>query len=559
MRPARSVAADLILTNARVLTMDPDQPRAEAVALAGAGIVAVGAVSDILPLAGPATRVIDAGGRSLLPGFVESHMHLFAGGAELAQLQLAGVRGEGALSALVRDYAAARRDRVILGQGADYAMLGGGPITREALDRVCPDRPLLIAAMDHHTMWANTAALAGAGILQGLATPPGSEVVMGRDGLASGELREAAAFGPVLRYAGADRARLGLDTGGEPEVPPTAAERATDKAAIRAGLAHAARHGVTSITNMDGNLYTLDLLAEIEAEGELTARVKVPFHFKNHMELAALDVASAMAARWQGDWLTSGMVKLFMDGVVESRTALMLGDYADQPGWRGAALFGADRFARIAVEADRRGLQIAVHAIGDGAVRRVLDGYDAVMVANGRRDSRHRVEHVELIDPADIPRFGAMGVVAAMQPPHVPGAMDFPAEPALTRFGRARWGDTYVWAALMAAGADICFASDWPVSDINPLRGIQAALTRRPWATGLPDHRIGLMATLKAYTSGGAYSAHREHRTGMIRAGHLGDLVLLSGDIEAVAPGDIAGLAVDLTICGGRVTHGGEA
>lgn len=561
MTQAPSVTADpdLILTNARVLTMDPDQPRAEAVALAGGVIVAVGRSADIRPLAGRRTRVVDAGGRSLLPGFVESHMHLFAGGAELAQVQLAGLRGEAALSAVVRARATASDDPVILCQGADYAMLGDGPITRSALDRVCPDRPLLIAAMDHHTMWANTAALAGAGLLQGLATPPGSEVVMGGDGLASGELREAAAFGPVLRFAGAERARLGLDTGGEPLEPPSLAERAVDTAALRAGLAHAVRHGVTSVTNMDGNLYTLELLGEIEAEGGLTVRAKVPFHFKNHMDLGALDSASAMATRWRGDWLTSGFVKLFMDGVVESRTALMLHDYADQPGWRGEALFDAARFAEIAVEADRRGLQIAVHAIGDGAVRRVLDGYQAAMRANGARDSRHRIEHVELIDKGDIPRFGAMGVIASMQPPHVPGAMDFPAEPTLTRFGRARWGDTYAWAALVAAGARICFASDWPVSDINPLRGIQAALTREPWAAGLPDHRIGLMAVLQAYTLGGAYGEHSEHRKGMIRAGYFADLVLLSGDIEAVAHGDIALLGVDLTICGGRVTHRGLA
>lgn len=557
MAQALSVTADpdLILTNARGLTMDPACPHVEALALAGGMIVAVGRSAEIMPLAGRRTRVIDAAGRSLMPGFVESHMHLFAGGAELAQLQLAGVRGEARLAALVRAYAAGCDDPVILCQGADYALLGDGPVTRSALDRVSPDRPLLIAAMDHHTMWANTAALTGAGLIHGLATPPGSEVVMGNDGLASGELREAAAFGPVLRFAGADRARLGLDTGGEPEVRPSAAERAADKAAIRAGLAHAARHGVTSITNMDGNLYTLETLDEIRAAGGLTARVKVPFHFKNTMDLASLDLASAMAACWQGDWLTSGFVKLFMDGVVESGTALMLNDYADQPGWRGEALFDADRFAGIAIEADRRGLQIAVHAIGDGAVRRVLDGYQAAMTANGRRDSRHRVEHVELIDPADIPRFAAMGAMASMQPPHVPGAMDFPAEPALTRFGRARWGDTYVWADLAAAGARLCFASDWPVSDISPLRGIQTALTRQPWADGLRDQRIGLMATLAAYTTGGAYGEHMEHRKGMIRPGWLGDLVLLSGDIEAVEPGDIAGLSVDLTLCGGRVTH----
>ncbi len=551
-----SADPDLILTNARILTMDPAAPCAEAVALIGDQIVAVGRAADIEALKGRGTRVFDAKGRTLLPGFNESHMHLFAGGAELDQLQLAGVRGEADLTARIRAYAKGCRDRVLLAQGADYALLGDAPITRDVLDRASPDRPLVVAAMDHHTMWANTAALAEAGVLHGVATPTGSEVVMGADGLASGELREAGAFLPLLKFAGAERPRLGLDSGGEPDPPPDAAGRAHDKAAMRAGLAHVARHGFTSVTNMDGNLYTLALLEEIERDGELTARVKVPFHFKNSMDLASLQIASDMARRWQGDWLTSGFVKLFIDGVVESRTALMLNDYPDLPGWRGEPLFDPARFAEIAVEIDRRGLQIAVHAIGDGAVRVVLDGYQAAIRANGARDSRHRVEHIELIDPADIPRFGAMAVLASMQPPHVPGVMDFPLEPTLTRFGRARWGDTYPWQALVQAGARLCFASDWPVSDINPLRGISAALTRQPWADGLPDHRIGLMATLEAYTRGGAYAEHQDHRKGRIRTGYLADLVLLSGDIEAVSPAAIAEMAVDLTVCGGRVTHG---
>ena len=546
---------EMILFNARVLTMDTGNPRAQAVAIAGGRIVAVGSDAEVLPLAGPQTQCIDAMGKTLLPGFIESHMHLFAGGAELSQLQLGGVVGEAALTQAVRDFASVRDDRVILAQAADYGMLGDVPLDRHVLDRVLRDRPLVVTAQDHHTMWANTAALTAAGILHGLQTPPGSEVVMGPDGLANGELREAPAFGPVLRMAGIERSRLGLDTGGEPEPAPDAAAREADRAAIRAGLAHAARHGFTSITNMDGNRYTLEMLTEIETAGGLTARVKVPFHFKTFMELSSLDTASQMAAEWNSDWLSSGFVKLFMDGVIDSRTAVMLSDYPDQPGWRGEPLFAPERFAEVATEIDRRGLQIAVHAIGDGAVRSVLDGYEAARMANGARDSRHRVEHIELIDPADIARFSALGVMASMQPPHPPGAMDFPLEPTISRFGRERWADTYVWRSLVESGAPMAFASDWPVSDINPLRGISAALTREVWADGVPDQRLSLMQTLAAYTLGGAYGEHAEDRKGMLRVGYLADLVLLSGDIEAVSAVGIAGLDVALTICGGRVTY----
>jgi predicted amidohydrolase YtcJ len=545
---------DLVITHARILTMDADAPRAGAVAVQGGRILAVGTDAQILALVGPQTRVINAQGRSLLPGFVESHMHLFAGGAELSHLQLAGVRGERDLTARVRAYAAGRTEAVILCQAVDYAILGDAPLTRHVLDRVLADRPLLLTAQDHHTMWANTAALRAAGILGGHATPPGSEVVMGDDGLATGELREAPAFGPVLRFAGADRSRLGLDTGGEPDPAPDAAARALDCAAIKAGLDHAVRHGITSITNMDGNLYTLQLLDALRGQGALSARVKVPFHFKNFMEIERLEMASQMARDWQDDWLSAGFVKLFMDGVIDSGTAVMIDDYPDQPGWRGEPLFAPAHFAEIATEIDRRGLQIAVHAIGDGAVRTVLDGYAAARAANGARDSRHRIEHIEVIHPDDIARFKALGVMASMQPPHPPGAMDFPLEPTISRIGQARWGYAYPWAALQRAGAVLAFASDWPVSDINPLRGIQAALTRQPWAVADPDQRIGLMATLAAYTLGGAYGEHAEDHKGMVRVGYLADLVLLSGDIEAVAHDEIGAMAVDLTICGGQIT-----
>ena len=547
---------DLILTNARVLTMDAGYPRAGAVALRAGRIAAVGAPGEIEAMAGPATRVVDMGGRTVLPGFHESHMHLFAGGAEMTHLQLGGVRGLPALAARVQDWARAHSDRVILAQAADHGMLGNKQIDRAALDLVLADRPLLLVAQDHHTAWANTAALLAAGLLQGRATPPGTEVVMGGDGLATGELRESAAFGPVLALAGGDRPRLGLDTGEEPVPAPSQAEREADKVMIRAGLAHVARHGITSVTNMDGNGYTLELLAEIEAEGGLTARLKVPFHFKNHMDDGALATAAALAARWQGDWLSSGFVKLFMDGVLDSRTAVMLHDYADQPGWRGEPLFEAARFARLATAIDRLGLQIAVHAIGDGAVRIVLDGYAAAQLANGARDARHRIEHIEVIDPADIARFAALGVVASMQPPHPPGAMDFPLEPTLTRIGQSRWKDAFAVRALKEAGAQIAFASDWPISDINPLRGIQAAMTRKVWGKDDPDQRLGLMEALAAYTSGGAFCEHAETRKGMIRAGFLADLVVLSGDIEAVPAEGIASLSVDLTISGGRVVYG---
>lgn len=549
------MTADLILTNARVLTMDAARMRAEAVAFAAGRVLAVGSRA-VEALAGPGTQVIDCGGRSVLPGFVESHLHLVLGGNELDHLQLLGVRGAEALARAFRAYAAANPDKpLLMAQGADYGLLGHDT-TRADLDAIIADRPIAMTAPDHHTVWANTAALKAAGILHGARTPPGHEVVMGPDGTATGELREFEAFAPVVALGGERDLYLGIATGGEPDPWPSKAAMAIHKAKALAGLRHCAAHGITSIVNMDGNRYTLELLRALQREGNLLARVKVPFHFKPHMDLSELDRASAMARDFADDWLTSNMVKMFMDGVVDSRTAFMLNDYPGFPGHRAEPLFPPEVFAAICTEADRRGLQIAVHAIGDAAVRATLDGYEAARRANGARDSRHRIEHIELIDRADIPRLAALGVTASVQPPHPPGVMDFPMSTMDAVFPRDRWRDAYLWRTLADAGARIAYASDWPVTDVSVMRGIQAALTRVRYA-GAEDERLGRIETLAAYTSGGAWAAHRDGLTGRLQAGMAADAVVIDGDIESLAPEEIGTTGISLTIAGGRITHRG--
>ena len=545
--------AELIVTNARVLTMDPERPRAEAVAVADGRILAVGARAEVEALAGPGCRVVDAGGRTLLPGFVESHLHLVLGGNELTQLQLGGVEGFEPLQAAFRAYAAENPHLpLVMAQGASYEILGA-PVTRQDLDRIIPDRPAAMMSPDHHTVWANTKALEAAGLLHGAEMPPGHMVVMAEDGTASGELREFEAFSPVLALSGDLHLQLGIATGGEPDPWPSAGQRAKDKDKVAAGLAHCAAQGITSMVNMDGNRYTCVLLKEMAEEGRLTARVKVPFHMKPQMDLSELSRASAMAAEFDGEWVTSGFVKMFMDGVVDSRTAYMLQDY---PGTteRGEPLFEAGRFKDICTEIDRRGLQIAVHAIGDGAVRQTIDGYEAAKRRNGPRDSRHRIEHIELIDRADVPRLGALGITASVQPPHPPGAMDFPMSTMETVFHRDRWRDAYLWKTLADHGAPLAFASDWPVTDVSVMRGLQAALTRAPFE-GCQDERVGLMEALYAYTAGGAWAAHMERLTGTLRPGLAADLVLIDGDIESIPPGGIGATGIALTVAGGRITH----
>jgi len=550
------VTATLILTNARVLTMDPGRPRAAAVAIRGDRILALGGRAAIEALAGPGTEVIDCKGATLLPGFVESHLHLVLGGAELGHLQVGGLHTPEEVTQAFRAFARKHPDRpLLMAQGGHYALFDH-PMTRHDLDAMVADRPIAVTSHDHHTVWANTAALKAAGILGGASMPRGHEVVMGVDGLATGELREFEAFAPVVALGGEERLNLGIATGGEPSPWPAEAQQAIDRAAVVAGLAHCARHGITSVVNMDGNRYTLELLRGVQRAGGLTARVKVPFHFKPHMELSELSRADEMTAEYNDEWLTSGFVKMFMDGVVDSRTAYMLNDYPGHPGHRAEPLFPGPRFNEIATDVDRRGLQIAVHAIGDGAVRTTIDGYEAAQKANGARDSRHRIEHIELIDPADVPRLGALGITASVQPVHAPGAMDFPLLPTVETIGLSRLKDAYLCRALAEAGAPLAFASDWPVTDISVLRGLKAAQTR-PAYDGAEDQRVSLYETLHAYTAGGAWAAHREGVTGTLRPGMAADIVVLSGNVETTPPEALDTLAVALTVAGGKVTYKG--
>lgn len=554
------MSASLIITNASLLTMDAARPRAAAIAVAGNRIARLGSHAEVMAEKGPSTRVVDAGGGSVIPGFVEGHMHLFAGAGELTHLQLYGTRGFAELKARTEAYIRQHPgDDLIIGEQADYVIIGESePLSRHHLDAIVKDRPILVFSPDHHTAWANTIALEKAGLLKGRKLGPGNEIVMGADGLAQGELREGEAIDPVraLSQKGG-RDRLGLVTGGEPEPYPGKADFESDLEIMAAGLAHAAAHGITFIQNMDGNLYTLELLEELQKRGQLTARVRVPFHFKNFMDLAVLDKAAAMAKRYRSPMLSSGFVKLFMDGVVDSGTAVMVDDYADRPGWRGEPLFEAERFARIAVAADRLGLQIAVHAIGDGAVRIVLDGYEAALKANGRRDSRHRVEHVEVIHPDDIPRFAGLGVIASMQPPHPPGCHGLPLEPYLSRIGEARWAHAFAWKALREAGARLVFGTDWPVSDIDPMWSLQSAMTRGRWNDAMPDNRQSLHQAIHSYTADGAWAGFMEGQTGVLKEGMLADLCLLPVDLENTDPATFKSIRPRMTVCDGRVVFGG--
>lgn len=550
-------AADILITNARVLTIDAARPRAEAVAITGNRIAAIGSASDLAGLRAKHTRVIDARQKTVMPGIIEGHVHLFGGGVELDTLMLNGIFGFEAIAAAVADYRAKTpNDEVLLATGITHEGFGPGvPIARQLLDRIVPDIPFIVGCFDHHTMWANTRALEAAGIMRGRDLPTGNEIVLDADGLATGELREPAAYMLVqaLTPTGG-REWLGMTTGMDPQPPATPAQRERDIKAFKRGIAYANSLGITSMHNMDGNVYQLELLKTLFDRGELDARVEVPFHQKNTFEIARVEEAAEMRRQHQGDMLHCDRVKIFIDGVMETLTALMLDDYPGYPGNTGAPLFTAADFNEIVTRADRHGLQVSTHAIGDGAVRRTLDGYEAAQKANGKRDSRHRIEHIELIDPADVPRLKELGVAASLQPIAGVGVPGNPPEPILSRVGD-KLPYAYAWQMIRDTGAVVAFSSDWPVSPLSPFLGMQSAMTAKPLRRDCSPQAQSLADTLHSFTLAGAWMEFMEDRKGMLKEGYLADVIVLDSDIERTPPDHLGAIAVTATICDGRVVY----
>jgi predicted amidohydrolase YtcJ len=532
--------ADRIIVNARVHTVDPDRPRAEAVAVRGNRIHFIGSTAAALAYRDAQTEIVDGGQRTLLPGFIDSHFHLLWGARELAGIQLANAATLEEILAGVKAYGAHHpEEEWLVGYQVRYsASPAGRGLTRQMLDAVVPDRPVFLLAFDSHTAWANSLALEKAGILHGRSTQAGSEIVMasaqaGKAATATGELREPAAYNFVRDLI----------------PPPTAA---ATRSLLRRGLEHAARHGITSVHNMDGAQERIELYAEFEERDEMTLRIYVPYDVTPETSVDALQEAAAWRQQFQGSHVRAGAVKFFMDGVLESSTALLLDDYADEPGNRGAVLFTAEHFDAMAAAADRLGLQIFVHACGDGAVRRTLDGYAHARRVNGPRDSRHRVEHIEVIHPDDLPRFAELGVIASMQPLHAPLAPD-PADVWPVKAGPGRWPYSFAWETLRQAGARLAYGSDWPVVSLDPMLGIAAGRNRQPLADGDPDQRQTLADLIAGYTRDAAYAEFMEDEKGMIRPGMLADLVLLSADLFAVPDEALAEVKPVLTVCDGRI------
>lgn len=533
---SKPMTADTLIVNVKGITLDAANPRCEALAIRGERILYVGSEPEAMALRGAETQIIDGGGNSLIPGIIDSHFHLTWGALRLDDMALGEVRSLNDLAAAIARHRAAYPEAAVLrGFGLNYDILpGGARLTRQQLDAIEPARPLILTSIDFHTAWCNTAALAAAGLLHGAALPAHAEVVMAEDGLASGELREFEALAPVYALV--------------PE--PNEAHK---RALLRRALQLANSYGITSIHNMNGDADEYARYRALDEAGELSLRVSLPWSFSPEMALTALEEAVQLGADYRSPRLKAGRLKLFLDGVVESFTALMLAPYPNNPATQGEALYSAERFAEIVTAADALGLQVAVHAIGDAAVRRALDGFARARQANGARDSRHRIEHIELLHPDDLARFSELGVIASMQPYHCSRPeVDYLAG-YLAYLPPERYSDAFPWRALVAAGVPLCFGSDWPVVSMNPFLGLDAAVNRAPWRKGLPEAALSRLEALAAYTTGAAYAEFAEADKGQLKAGMLADMALLSSDLLALPAEQLGSVQVQLTLLGGKV------
>ena len=531
-------SADVLITNAHIFTADLTNPSAEAMAIAGNRIVFVGKAQDAAEWHGASTRVIDGGGKTLLPGFIDSHFHMLMGSLLLDDIHGESTSSYEELAGIVKAFAIDNPDKPWLsGFGLKYN-LGPGhvPLTRGHLDSIVSDRPLYLMGYDGHTAWANTLALFKADIFNGADCGANSEVVLDEYGQATGELREGGAHGKIEKLL--------------PQ-PDDAGKRRL----LKKGLKLASSLGITSIHNMDGDDEQAALYAAFEDTGDLSVRIYVPYSIRPSTPFENIaKEAAALKRKYQSEMVRGGCVKMFMDGVIESYTGLLVDEYSDQPGTFGASNYEVEQFDRFVFEADRLGLQIFVHSVGDGGVRRVLNAYEAARQANGLRDSRHRVEHIEVIHPDDIHRFSELDVIASMQPLHAPPRVD-DGDIWQWRVGEERWPLSFAWSTLREAGARLVFGSDWPVVSQDPMLGIHNTLNRIPWKEGMPHHRQNLVDTLLSYTREAAYAEFQENQKGQLKPSYLADLVLLSEDIFQIPHENMKTVKPLLTMMDGHIVY----
>jgi predicted amidohydrolase YtcJ len=534
--------AEMVILNARVYTVNAKQPWAEALAIRGDKILAVGSAKDIAAYRGASTKVVDAQGKLVLPGFTDCHIHFMEGSLGLTRVDLNGTNSVAEIQKRVKEYAVAHpKAEWIEGMGWLYSTFGAVALPdKKFLDEVVPDRPVYLQAYDGHSSWANSKALALAGITGETADPPGGKIVRDAKGEATGALKESAG-----------------DLVAKVTPKPTHEERV---AALRLGMHEANKFGLVRVHSAGQDFEWLDLYNELRQKQLLSLRFYIAY-FLDPPELKADDIEKIEQARrtYRDDWISGGVVKTMLDGVIEAHTAAMLAPYSDDPEQAGKMFWEPAKYQQAVTELDRRGLQIFTHAIGDKSVRLALDAYQQASETNHTSDARPRIEHIETISAQDIPRFGKQGVIASFQPLHA-----YPNENVLNVWARnagpERTQRAWVWHSIESTGGVLAFGSDWPVVTLNPWPGVQNALTRKtaegdPPNGFVPQERISLEHAIRAYTLGAAFAGHRERIEGSIEPGKLADLIILARDLFKIEPNQIGDMEVLLTIVGGKTVY----
>jgi len=535
---ASPMVPDLMIINATIRTLDTNQPVAEAVAISRDRIAAVGVTREIQALAGDKTRVIDAEGRLVVPGFNDAHVHFLSGGAQLSSVDLRSAKTQQEFARRIGEFAKKTpTGRWITGGDWDHELWPDAPLpTRDLIDPVTLDTLVFVSRLDGHMALANSRALRLAGVTRETKDPPGGLIVRdAKSGEPTGVLKDAAMS---LIYQ---------------RIP--AATFDEKLAAGRSATEHAARLGVTSVQEMS-TAADVGLYQELLRRGELKTRLYAIWPLPRWEELARTGVRAAFGS----GMLRTGGLKGFSDGSLGSTTALFFAPYNDAPDTRGlpgGEMFPEGAMFKRVLEADRAGLQVMIHAIGDRANHEILSIYEQVAKANGERDRRFRIEHAQHLRVQDIPRFAREHVIASMQPYHCADDGRW----AEKRIGEERCKGTYAFRALIDAGVVLAFGSDWNVAPLDPIQGIAAAVTRRTldgkhpngW---VPEQKITVEEAVRAFTVGSAFAEFQEQIKGTIAPGKLADLVMLDRDIFKIDAAEIERAKVVLTVLDGRVVYG---
>lgn len=535
----------ILITGTRVFTAEPQRPWAEAILIEDDTVVLAGSEAEARGAAPTGCEHVHVPGGLSVPGLNDAHIHMSYGANALTVLDLQGTVTLDVLQRRLAEYAAAHPDREwIEAFGLAYDVLAGvSGRERLVLDAAVPNRPVYLRAFDFHTAWVNTVALQRAGIERGRDLSPPNEVVVDEaTGLATGVLKERDAYSLVASC-----------------IPPRSQSEADD--ALVEAFRHVNRQGITSVQIMDGTPEQVAQYRRLQDQGRLTLRAYHYLNMRPETPLDALDEFAALKRRYTGTWNRIAGIKLFMDGVVESKTAWMEEPYCDGSGDTGMPAMSPDRYSAVVRAADDLGLDIATHAIGARAVQFVLDTYQNLPPDGAfPGDRRHRVEHIEVINPMDIARFARLGVTASMQPLHAAPTTDSDDNLWAQLVGDDRATNAFPWQHLHSSGALLAFGSDWPIVTSDVREGLHTAVTRtnprgKPRGGWHPEQCLTLAQALDGYTRGAARAERMESSKGMIRVGMLADVTVFGVDLFALAPHEIPQAEVAMTMVGGGIVH----